>query len=61
MAYYNTCPKCGSNLDPGEKCDCEREKVMEHEFFNRHLKTESKGGQIVFALEEGNYEKKMCI
>ena len=22
MAYYNTCPDCGSNLDPGEKCDC---------------------------------------
>ena len=22
MAYYNTCCKCGANLDPGEKCDC---------------------------------------
>ena len=22
MAYYQTCPKCGSHLDPGEKCDC---------------------------------------
>lgn len=23
MAYYWTCPECGSNLDPGEKClDC---------------------------------------
>lgn len=21
MTYY-TCPKCGCNLDPGEKCDC---------------------------------------
>ena len=21
--YYHTCPKCGSNLDPGETCDCE--------------------------------------
>ena len=20
--YYDTCPRCGSNLDPGEKCDC---------------------------------------
>lgn len=19
MAYYNVCPKCGCNLDPGEK------------------------------------------
>lgn len=22
--YYKTCPICGSNLDPGEHCDCER-------------------------------------
>lgn len=20
--YYWTCPHCGANLDPGEKCDC---------------------------------------
>lgn len=19
---YKTCPDCGANLDPGEKCDC---------------------------------------
>lgn len=19
---YRTCPQCGSNLDPGESCDC---------------------------------------
>lgn len=23
--YYHTCPLCGSNLDPGEYCDCEKE------------------------------------
>lgn len=22
MAYYHTCPHCGANLDPGERCDC---------------------------------------
>ncbi len=22
MAYYRICPYCGSNLDPGEACDC---------------------------------------
>lgn len=26
MAYYRVCPNCGSNLDPGEKCDCQTEK-----------------------------------
>lgn len=24
--YYYTCPYCGSNNDPGEKCDCLKEK-----------------------------------
>lgn len=28
MPYYNSCPDCGANLDPGEKCDCqEKEKT----------------------------------
>lgn len=27
MPYFRTCPHCGSNLDPGEKCDCQREKA----------------------------------
>lgn len=22
MSYYRTCPDCGANLDPGERCDC---------------------------------------
>lgn len=24
MAYFNTCEICGANLDPGERCICER-------------------------------------
>lgn len=27
MAYYYVCPDCGSNLDPGERCDCKRSRV----------------------------------
>lgn len=23
IRYYHTCPCCGANLDPGERCDCE--------------------------------------
>lgn len=23
MSYYKTCPDCGANLDPGERCDCQ--------------------------------------
>lgn len=26
MAYYTTCPHCGANLDPGERCDCQDKK-----------------------------------
>ena len=22
MAYFNTCPRCGAHLDPGERCTC---------------------------------------
>lgn len=22
--YYHTCLCCGANLDPGERCDCEK-------------------------------------
>lgn len=24
--YYRTCPNCGANLDPGERCDCQDKK-----------------------------------
>lgn len=24
--YYWTCPYCKANLDPGERCDCQKEK-----------------------------------
>ena len=24
MSLYKTCPVCGANLDPGERCDCEK-------------------------------------
>lgn len=27
-AYYHTCPECGANLDPGERCDCRREQLL---------------------------------
>lgn len=27
MSYYRTCDYCGAALDPGERCDCEKEKA----------------------------------
>ena len=28
--YYRTCPICGSNLDPGEQCECEQKGRERH-------------------------------
>lgn len=63
MAYYITCPNCGSNLDPGEKCDCECEKEKNREFFGSHLKMEQDTGQMSFLFDNGeeSYEKKMYV
>lgn len=59
MAYYNTCRICGSNLDPGERCDCEKEKAVEQDFFNKHFKMElgSRQFKFVFDCGEKKYEK----
>lgn len=53
MAYYRICPDCGCTLDPGEKCDCRKEKERKEEerqlFFSRNLEI-AVGGQIAFRL-----------
>jgi hypothetical protein len=32
---YNTCPYCGANLDPGERCDCPRASPGGHQYGNQ--------------------------
>lgn len=27
MPFYHECPDCGLNLDPGESCECAKEKA----------------------------------
>lgn len=27
--YYRVCPICGCSLDPGDRCDCERDENMD--------------------------------
>lgn len=55
MAYYNVCPDCGSNLDPGERCDCQNIRAKEQGknrlFFSQMLRTEKSSGQMSFAFE----------
>ena len=31
------CPECGARLDPGEKCDCEVEKMSYYEITDRAI------------------------
>lgn len=31
MSYFNQCPDCGCNLDPGEVCECKLEKYIAEE------------------------------
>lgn len=52
MAFYNTCPKCGANLDPGEKCTCENKKKEEKEtgMARQLLVVESGTNQLAFNL-----------
>lgn len=50
MAYYNTCPKCGCNLDPGETCDCMSIAVKKRMDYMNQFKVEAKTGQIVLGF-----------
>lgn len=29
MSYYHTCPDCGANLDPCERCNCKEKAASE--------------------------------
>lgn len=59
MAFYNTCALCGCNLDPGERCDCVREKEKKDEELSRFIKIEARGQyRLDFSrLERGANEK----
>lgn len=63
MAYFNTCPTCGCNLDPGEKCDCEEEKTQNIEFIEKHTTANKKTGQYAFVwdMQEAGYGQKAIV
>lgn len=52
MAFFNTCPLCGANLDPNESCDCQDEKEKERQKIQGMLAV-GKGGQLRMLLEQG--------
>ncbi len=47
--YYTVCPHCGANLDPGERCDCEKEKLNTPE---NVATVQDKEGQLTWVLEQ---------
>lgn len=51
MSFYNTCPHCGANLDPGERCDCE-EIQIENERAIVKMIAIGKNGQYEFSFKE---------
>lgn len=58
--YYRTCNHCGSNLDPGEKCDCQKDRINK----TNHLMSlfnEDKDGQISMKVEDFEYAGNQCI
>lgn len=48
MGYYRICPHCGSHLDPGESCDCIKEKAAASAANTDNGRVE-KGLQTVFS------------
>ncbi len=59
MAYYHICPKCGAALDPGEKCDCEKEEHETQKLYRQKIKAGSTG-QYSFQWS-GNQDRKDTV
>lgn len=48
MPYYHVCPECGSNLDPGETCECILRRQAQEEK-ERSAKGDTDGSDIAAA------------
>ena len=59
MAYYKICENCGSNLDPGEKCQCQaRHEEKRQERLFAEAVDENGNRQLMLAgREEGGNEQ----
>ena len=53
MGYYRECPLCGANIDPGERCDCERERAEREKEFLEHTRQDPLTGQLRFRFDVG--------
>lgn len=61
MAYFRVCPNCGDNLDPGERCDCEREKQKREEKAQRMLFVDRNGQMTFNFTKEEKFLEKAVV
>lgn len=47
MAMYRTCPYCNASLDPGERCDCQKEKASSE----RMTPSEQRNNQVIGVVD----------
>ena len=57
MAYYNTCPHCGCNLDPGERCDCQDAHERKR---RKRIANNLKMSELLEVEECQQIESKLC-
>ena len=53
MAFFNECPLCGANLDPGEECECVQKRkqvVKRHAEASRLAEQEGMWEQMALAV-----------
>ncbi len=60
MAFYNECPVCGCNLDPGEKCDCQDVREEKRNRFMSMVKI-GPNGQFVINFDTETLEERLAI
>ena len=56
MSYYDTCDICGANIDPGEKCDCMENRIIQVNYFTK-LFDSDRDGQIRMKVEDFEYAR----
>ena len=54
---FRTCPDCGANLDPGEKCRCREEAQEEKRIAEREAKLEALRKGLLQHMRTQNREK----
>ncbi len=51
MSYW-TCPYCGSNLDHGEKCDCDKERIRKERMLSEYTSVDRATGQVSLRMDK---------